>query len=152
MRRWLLLPLFVASVLALLAAPAGAGGPTGYTLNFTSSHIGDTETLVATLNQPCDNPLRIGLFRQDNSMVTDNGNGGVPGATQIGLTNPGSLVDEPGNYIIRVTCNGIAVNGDTAFTVLPAEEEEPPVDEPPEPTEPEAAPAEVVGASPAFTG
>jgi len=143
-----------------LGSVAGAGGlATGYTLNFTSATVGDgagdTDLLIATLTGgDCDTGLRLGLFRADDTMVTDNGDGGVVGATQIALTNPGSLVTEPGNYIIRVTCGGIQIGGDTPFEVLaqvvvpPDPPVDPPVD-PPTPPGPDVGPIE---ATPASTG
>ena len=75
----------------------------------------------------------MALFEPDGAtMVTDNGNGGVNGATQIALTNPGSLVTEPGTYIIRVTCDGTPIGGDTPLEVL-GDVVEPPIEPPVEP-------------------
>ena len=111
MRRFLLATVLVALGFTWFS-PNADSFPTGYTLNFTSAHLGDganqTDLLTATLvGDVCDDPMRIALYRPDNSMVTDNGNGGVVGATQIQLTNPGQLADTPGTYSIGVTCNGM---------------------------------------------
>lgn len=149
------LALAAALVTALVGvtATAGAGGlATGYTLSFTSATVGDATDLVATLTGgDCDGDLRIALFEPDGTtMVTDNGNGGVTDATQIGLTNPGSLVTEPGTYIIRVTCSGTPIGGDTPFEVL-GDVVEPPIEPPVEPPvdDPGTGP---VDAAPAYTG
>jgi len=140
-----------------LTAVAGAGGlATGYTLNFTSATVGDgagdTDLLVATLTGgDCDGDLRIALFRADDTMVTDNGNGGVTDATQIQLTNPGSLVTEPGDYYIRVTCSGTPIGADTPFEVLAqvVDPPDPPVDPPVDPPGPDVGP---IDATPVSTG
>jgi hypothetical protein len=151
--RKVLLTAVVAVGASLLLAPSAGGFPTGYTLNFTSAEIGDTDVLTATLvGDVCDDDLRIALYRPDTSMVTDNGNGAVMGATQINLTNPGSLVTEPGTYSIGVTCGGQEVGSRTPFEVLAAQVPPPP---PPPPTEPPTVPPTDVGpvaAEPGFTG
>ena len=150
--RRITLALLVALGASLLLAPAAGGFPTGYTLNFTSATVGDTDVLVATLEgDVCDDDLRIALYRPDDSMVTDNGNGAVTGATQIQLTNPGSLVTEPGIYSVGVTCGGTDVGGRTPFEVLAAQV---PPDPDPDPEPVPETPTDVgpVDAAPVFTG
>jgi hypothetical protein len=159
MRRFLPALALVALGFIWFSPPAGTF-PTGYTLNYTSTHVGDgagdTDLLVATLTgDVCDQDLRIALYRPDNSLVTDNGNGAVPGATQIQLTNPGSLTDVPGTYTIGVTCGGVDVGGRTDLEILP--EQTTPTTEPPTPTTappppPTVDPTDVVAGSPSFTG
>jgi hypothetical protein len=155
MRRPLLVAGLLALGLLLTGSPAG-GFPTGFTLNFDSAHVGDgagdTDLLVATLvGDVCDQDLRIALYRPDTSLVTDNGNGGDVGATQIQLTNPGSLVTEPGTYTVGVTCGGDAVGNPVPFEVLAAQEPPPPPPPPP-PTDPPGPDVGPVAAEPVFTG
>jgi hypothetical protein len=96
---------------------------------------------------------RIALYRPDDSFVTDNGNGGVVDATQIQLTNPGSLTDVPGTYSIGVTCGGVDVGARTPYEVLAAQVVPPPPP-PPAPEPPTTEPTDVgpVTAEPVFTG
>jgi hypothetical protein len=147
----------LAALLFFLFSPSAGSFPTGFTLNFTSADIGDganqTDLLTATLvGDDCDGDLRIALYRPDTSLVTDNGNGGVVGATQIQLTNPGQLVDTPGTYSVGVTCGGDIVGAQVPFEVF-AEAVVPTTTVPPTP--PTTVPptdVDPVDASPAFTG
>lgn len=107
---------------------------------------GDTDLLIATLvGGVCDSDLRIALYDPDGNQVTDNGNGTVAGATQIQLTNPGSLVTEPGTYSVGVTCGGGEVGSRTPFEVFAD------AVEPPEPTDPPPD-TEPIDAQPTLTG
>jgi hypothetical protein len=136
-----------AAALLVGAAPAPSGaGIVGFTVNPPSAVVGTTTLVTATLTPPdtCDADLRLALLDASNEVVTENGNGGVTGATQIvlGLYEESTTFPPAGTYRLRLTCGGQQVNGLIPFTITA----------PPPPPEPTPEPAPVVVTAPSFTG
>jgi len=132
-----------ALLVAAVPVPSGAG-ISSYTVDPTSAVRGTTTLITATLGvgETCDDDLRLQLLDQANNVVSDNGNGGVSGATQIklGLYEESTTNPPAGLYNLRVTCAAMQVNGLTPFTITE-----------PAPT-PAPEPAPEVVAEPTFTG
>jgi hypothetical protein len=134
----------VALALGLVVTTASTaiagGGPTAFTLDPTSATFGVPVTLTATVSGgdtgTCSLDLRLQLLDLNEDVVSDNGNGGIPDATQIllDLFGPGSNYG-PGQYLIRVLCGAATVGEDLPFEIVAA-----------------AAPADTVEAAPVLTG